>query len=320
MPAIQYPTELPTPSTGDLTAFERRQITEGDGPRQDRAMQREWLALQELEFRFNESEAETFQAWWDADLYQGGAWFSAVWPLPQGLVETARRFLGTPKWDLADAGIWFVRADSEVRGGGELPQTPPPPSTDALILVDPRDPASLTYGAAYLADFPTAVGFDAANPGLTAIGSAGEIVSVGGVAGASFANAAATEGAGKGNTVDVSTLTTVVEFRVVSLPSSVAKVAVGVFSPSFGPAGNLDNYLLGYQTLATYWTSDGKAYGYGGSEDTVAAFDQGDVVGLVVDGPSAQAHYYLNGTSTGIVVPIGNVNALYHFVSVISLS
>lgn len=124
MAAIQYPAGLPMPSSAEVTSFERRQFTQGDGPRQDRATQREWLATQDLEFRFNLTEAETFQAWWEADLDEGGAWFSAVWPLPLGLVETARRFVGAPKWDLADAGIWVVTASSEVRGGGELPQTP----------------------------------------------------------------------------------------------------------------------------------------------------------------------------------------------------
>ncbi|MEO8153559.1 MAG: hypothetical protein ABI605_10855 [Rhizobacter sp.] len=124
MAAIEYPADLPEPSVADIQSTERRQLSEGYGPRSARDFQRDRMALQQVAWTFTPEQAESFQAWWSAVLLDGGAWFSARWPLPLGWVAATRKLLGTPAWQHVPTEYWRVTADCELRGTGVPPALP----------------------------------------------------------------------------------------------------------------------------------------------------------------------------------------------------
>jgi len=92
---IAYPATLPDPIRAPIQSAERRILSTLPGPRQARALQRQRMAGQEIEFVFTYAEAQAFAAWVKNDLIDGGAWFTANWPQPQGGPGT-RRFIGAP--------------------------------------------------------------------------------------------------------------------------------------------------------------------------------------------------------------------------------
>jgi hypothetical protein len=133
MAAIAYPSGLPGPRAAPITSVERRLLSaDARAPRQSRTGQRDRLAVQDLAWpAMTADEAATFYTWWRDDLIRGGAWFAASWPRPQGPGVGVRRFIGTPQWKSAGGGLWLVSAKVEVRGAGELPQTPAGGDPDA---------------------------------------------------------------------------------------------------------------------------------------------------------------------------------------------
>lgn len=147
---IVYPDTLPGPSVATITSTERRVLSQGDGPFDARAVQRDRLATQQLTFPpFSADEAATFRVWWRDTLQRGGAWFAATWALPQGFVEGVRHFVGAPKRQRV-GGFWQVTAVCEVRGRGLPPNQPLPfdplsmfASGEAGGYYDFTDPASL---------------------------------------------------------------------------------------------------------------------------------------------------------------------------------
>lgn len=135
-----YPSSLPLPSIATIKANERRLLTPIVGPRAARAIQRDRLEMQRLEWVFSMDEAATFEAWVKTALIEGGAWFAASWPHPTG-ATAVRRFVQRPTYPqyLLGAG-WKVSATCVVRGVGE-------PPIDALASVgyllhfdDPTNP------------------------------------------------------------------------------------------------------------------------------------------------------------------------------------
>ncbi len=122
MPAQTYPAGLPYPQSAPVQASERRLMTQGDGPRDSRPVQFDRLGQQQLQWTFKFAHAAVFQAWWETDLVEGGAWFVANWPLPQG-GDGDRRFVGTPAWQLLPGYGWRVTATCALRGRG-LPSYP----------------------------------------------------------------------------------------------------------------------------------------------------------------------------------------------------
>lgn len=118
MTAIAYPPALPGPISAPLQSVERRLLSSLPGPRQSRALQRDRLAGQQVDFIFTNAQAAIFAAWVKNDLYEGGAWFSANWQQPQG-GPGARRFIGAPSYpQYLPAFGWHVSAVCEVRGQG----------------------------------------------------------------------------------------------------------------------------------------------------------------------------------------------------------
>ncbi len=122
--SIAYPIALPGPQVATIQSAERRALTAAAGARDARAIQRDRLATQQLQFTLTAAEALAFKAWIDDDLTFGGAWFASDWPLPQGMVTGVRRLLmDTERWQFLGVGHWRVTISCEVRGRGELPLT-----------------------------------------------------------------------------------------------------------------------------------------------------------------------------------------------------
>ena len=118
---LQYPSDLPGPDIGSITSAERRLHTPIPGPMRFRAAQRDRLAFQKYQFTLTADQAETFQEWWETELYKGGAWFGATWPLPYGIVVGVRKFLSIA-WNLVGGDVWRISGVFEVRGRGMLPE------------------------------------------------------------------------------------------------------------------------------------------------------------------------------------------------------
>lgn len=126
MVAVTYPSTLPGPSLSAVTPADRalRSDVTG-GPLQLRGIQRDYLGTQRAEWELTAADAAVFDAWWATTLRQGGAWFAATWPGPQGWVQLVRRFTGVPQWSHQAGGFWRVSAQLQVRGRGMPPDADP---------------------------------------------------------------------------------------------------------------------------------------------------------------------------------------------------
>lgn len=124
MTAIIFPAALPNPSVSVLTPAERRLLSDvTGGPQQARGLQRDYLATQRVEWAIlTDAEADALNTWWRDTLTSGGAWFASIWPVPQGWVSVARRFVGAPQWSHLPGGFWKVAAQVQVRGRGLDPR------------------------------------------------------------------------------------------------------------------------------------------------------------------------------------------------------
>lgn len=112
---MAYPSTLPVPRSAPLTPAERRLMSELPGPRQTRGIERDPRAGQDLEWIFTFEQMETWTAWL-AEISDGGAWWSADWPMPIGGAGQ-RRFVGAPSEPVFIARVGFtVRAHVELRG------------------------------------------------------------------------------------------------------------------------------------------------------------------------------------------------------------
>lgn len=120
MPAIAYPASLPCPAVSTTIPAERRIVSDLPGAKQFRRLESAYLAIERVMWNvLTQEQAEAFQAWWDSELRQGGAWFSAGWPSPRG-GALLRRFRAPPQWDYIHGGVdrrmWRVSAECDVRG------------------------------------------------------------------------------------------------------------------------------------------------------------------------------------------------------------
>lgn len=117
--ATDYPTTLPVPQTENVTPFDRGQLSNGDRPRDARALSTDRLAVVRATWPpLSPAEAAIFQDWWKVDIYEGGAWFNATWPLPQGSVPAVFRFIQQPRWRFVPGGRWRIEGVLEQRGRG----------------------------------------------------------------------------------------------------------------------------------------------------------------------------------------------------------
>jgi hypothetical protein len=87
-----------------------------------RQFQRDDVPNVQATFRLTEEQAELWSDFYEIDLQQGGAWFAANWPLPQGRGLANWRMIGGPSWSLLDgAGQWAVTVQFEVQQRADLP-------------------------------------------------------------------------------------------------------------------------------------------------------------------------------------------------------
>jgi len=129
--ATDYPTTLRVPQTENVTPFDREQASDRDRPREERPLSLDRLAVVRATWPpFSPSEAEIFEQWWRVQIYEGGAWFNATWPLPQGRVPAVFRFIEQPVWRFVAGGLWRVEGVLEQRGRGlsviDGPNSAPP--------------------------------------------------------------------------------------------------------------------------------------------------------------------------------------------------
>jgi hypothetical protein len=118
---LVYPSALPGPIAAPFQAAERRLLSSLPGPRQARPLQRDRLAMQQVDFIFTHDELTSFMAWLDMTLVRAGAWFTSNWAQPQG-GEGVRRFIGEPTFPTYYPNVgWHVSASCEVRGRGMAP-------------------------------------------------------------------------------------------------------------------------------------------------------------------------------------------------------
>ena len=117
--ATDYPSGLRVPQTENVTPFDRSQPSDRDRPRESRALSLDRLAVVRATWPpFSPAEAAIFEQWWRVQLYEGGAWFNATWPLPQGRVPAVFRFIEQPRWRFVPGGRWRIEAVLEQRGRG----------------------------------------------------------------------------------------------------------------------------------------------------------------------------------------------------------
>ena len=116
--AIDYPAGLPIPQTSVITPLERRAMSEPEVPREARAQARDRLQFERATWSVTAAQVEVFRAWWETDLRNGGAWFNATFPVPEGLVEKQHCFRTQPRYGFVPGGFWKVSAVLEVRGRG----------------------------------------------------------------------------------------------------------------------------------------------------------------------------------------------------------
>ena len=117
--ATDYPIGLPVPQTETVTPFDRAQLSNQDRPREARALSTDRLAVVRATWPpLSPTDAAIFQEWWKVQIYQGGAWFNATWPLPQGSVPAVFRFIEQPRWRFVPGGRWRIEGVLEQRGRG----------------------------------------------------------------------------------------------------------------------------------------------------------------------------------------------------------
>lgn len=114
---LTYPATLPVPQTELVTPFNRAQYSDPDRPREARALSLDRLSLVRATWPpLSPTQAAVFQSFWREDLLDGGAWFNAEWPLPQGVVPSVFRFIQQPRWRFVPGGRWRIEALLERRG------------------------------------------------------------------------------------------------------------------------------------------------------------------------------------------------------------
>lgn len=136
MPTTYPSSELPCPQVADLVPAERRAFTDPAGLFLRRPVERDFRAIQSLQWTLTSEQAQRWQTWWRTELSQGGKWFVAPWPMPDGSTTGVRRFLGPPQWTSYIAGVgWVVAAQVEVRGVGVAPSEMAPPEEELYLFI-----------------------------------------------------------------------------------------------------------------------------------------------------------------------------------------
>ncbi len=132
--ALDYPLTLPCPQTATVTPFDRGQRSNEERPREARALSLDRLALLRATWPpLSPADSERFYTFWKDELFDGGAWFNATWPLPQGKVPAVFKFVEQPRWRFVPGGRWRIEALLEQRGA-TLPVQPAAPVSEPVEL------------------------------------------------------------------------------------------------------------------------------------------------------------------------------------------
>lgn len=143
---LEWPADLPCPQELPTQSAERRVLGDDAGLFESRVGQTDRKAFENYVFPpYSPAQALALDYFWTVTLNKGGRWFSATWWRPEGKVPTARRFVGPPNWEYIhtgkpEGGYWRVSGTFEVRGTGELPVEPDPPSAWNPLDVLASDP------------------------------------------------------------------------------------------------------------------------------------------------------------------------------------
>jgi len=323
MAAITTPDLLPCPSALSLSAYDMRLSSDpaGRGPVELRAIEQDERQTQQLQFVCSPAQTQVFRQFWTETLVFGGAWFSAPasWPAIEGLgVVKVRRFTSAPQFASLGNGFTRITIDCEARGNTVLPNTPTPPeppAPDIRIRLDTRAPAGMVFGAAYLADYGSAGTFDASTVGFQEVGSQAELIAgtLPEFHGVYDADNGLPTASARSTTHDIGTEYRVVEFHIDALPAGVT-VAIGCYTRSLGPGGNLEDFLMQFSSISAYWMSNGRSNGYGQIEHDTIAYAAGDVLGMVFNGVDQECAIYLNGVQIEILDMADN-NGIYFYAS-----
>lgn len=134
---MAYPESLPVPQTSSITKAERRALSSEDRPREATPMQLDGKEFETLTWKpMRAEQMAVFLAWWRNELIFGGAWFSATWPLPRGMVSAVRKFVQQPQREFVPGGFWRVTATCEIRGSGVFPYVPAEPVSYTFDFTD----------------------------------------------------------------------------------------------------------------------------------------------------------------------------------------
>ncbi len=118
-----YPSVLPCPASLTFVPRERRLLPTVDPlVNNARQVQLDDVSQVRATFVLTEDKAQVWSDWYETDLQEGGAWFTASWPLPQGRGPANWRMVGGPSWALLNgAGQWQVSVQFEVQQRADLP-------------------------------------------------------------------------------------------------------------------------------------------------------------------------------------------------------
>lgn len=130
---LVYPSTIPGPQLAPMDPSERRNLTDGYGPREERAFQRDYHLTQRLQFKFTPAQMAVFNVFIETTLIMGGCWFASSWRTPAGGIGVHRFVMNTKQETFLATGHWLVTIDCEVRGRGMLPVTSSPPAVDGFV-------------------------------------------------------------------------------------------------------------------------------------------------------------------------------------------
>lgn len=121
--ALVYPDTLPCPQRAPYQRAERRALSSIPGQRRARALWRDRLGTEPVQFLLTFEQVAIWLAWFENEQLHGGAWFAATWRLPSGR-DGVFRFIEPPSYpEFVPVVGWRVTAVMEVRGRGMPPRS-----------------------------------------------------------------------------------------------------------------------------------------------------------------------------------------------------
>lgn len=135
MPAVAYPSTLPTPTSWAAVPRERRRVSSLPGHTQLAGRWRDRITDIEAEWVYTTEQMETWRAWYEDDLILGQRWFSMECVGAGGWTGRVHRFrTGTKRLEYLGNGVWRLSFRLGQRGRALAPRSIP------NTLCDPSEP------------------------------------------------------------------------------------------------------------------------------------------------------------------------------------